>query len=77
MSPKPEPKSPQYGYGFMIFESGKRGHVVGHGRGFPGTSAILNMYLDTGYTVVVLSNYDQGSQIVMSKLDPLVPVLEK
>ena len=47
----------KYAYGF--FESmvdGKR--IVGHGGGAPGMNANLDMYWDSGYTVVVLSNFD-------------------
>jgi hypothetical protein len=35
---------------------GKR--IVGHNGGFPGINGQLDMYLDSGYTVAVLSNYD-------------------
>jgi hypothetical protein len=33
-------------------------HSVGHGGGFPGISSSLRMYLDLGYTIAVMSNYD-------------------
>jgi CubicO group peptidase (beta-lactamase class C family) len=47
----------KYGYGFMENHvDGKR--VVGHGGGAPGMNANLDMYWDTGYTVVVLANLD-------------------
>jgi CubicO group peptidase (beta-lactamase class C family) len=47
----------QYAYGFMLtLVDGKR--VVGHSGAFPGIGARLDMYLDHGYTVVILSNYD-------------------
>jgi CubicO group peptidase (beta-lactamase class C family) len=55
--PHPELGSPEYGFGFGL--SGEPGdRIVGHGGGFPGISAKLDMYLDSGYTVAVLSNYD-------------------
>ena len=41
--------------------------VVGHSGGFAGVSANLDMYLESGYTVVVLSNYDRGAQLVNRK----------
>ena len=45
----------KYAYGFEEhFVSGHR--VVGHGGGAPGMNAMLDMYLDNGHTVVVLSN---------------------
>lgn len=66
-SPKPEMNSPAYGFGFGI--EGRPGdRIVGHGGGFPGISAKLDMYLDSGYTVAVLSNYDQGASVVAEKL---------
>jgi len=49
-----------YGYGFEL-RSGKLGKVAGHSGQFPGISSNLEMYLDAGYTVVVLSNYDPGT----------------
>ena len=55
----------RYAYGFMDrVDAGQR--VVGHTGGAPGVCSFLSMYLDTGYTAVVLSNSDSGC----------VPVLE-
>ena len=55
LSAKPEANSPDYGYGFTVRgAAGKR--VVGHGGGFPGINSNLEVYLDTGYTTVVMSN---------------------
>jgi hypothetical protein len=34
--------------------------VVGHTGGFPGICSFLYMYIETGYTIVVLSNIDDG-----------------
>lgn len=46
-----------YAYGFMDKPyNGKR--ITGHSGGYVGISAQLDMYLDLGYAVVVLSNYD-------------------
>ncbi|WP_199613568.1 serine hydrolase domain-containing protein [Paenibacillus alkalitolerans] len=53
----------QYGYGFMdVRMKGER--VIGHNGGLPGVSALLNMYMNSGYTLAVLSNYD-GDRGVM------------
>jgi D-alanyl-D-alanine carboxypeptidase len=38
------------------FVDGKR--VVGHAGGAPGMNATLDIYWDSGYTVVVLANLD-------------------
>jgi len=63
----PKPKSPDYGYGFGL--SGAEGNrIVGHGGGFPGIASDLDMYLDSGYTVAVMSNYDEGSRAIAQKL---------
>jgi D-alanyl-D-alanine carboxypeptidase len=47
----------QYGYGFLTTQ-GQDTRVVGHSGGFAGISARFDMYLDLGYTVVVLLNQD-------------------
>jgi CubicO group peptidase (beta-lactamase class C family) len=47
----------QYAYGFQG-ERVNGTRIVGHGGGFPGINGQLDMYLDLGYTVAVLSNYD-------------------
>lgn len=53
----------KYGYGFMdVSMHGER--VIGHNGGFPGVSALLNMYMTSGYTLVILSNYDLDRGIV-------------
>ncbi len=50
----------KYAYGFRDLQvNGTR--IVGHNGGFAGIGARFDMYLDLGYTVVVLSNYDPGT----------------
>jgi CubicO group peptidase (beta-lactamase class C family) len=68
-TPKPELTSPNYGYGFGVFEGGK---IVGHSGGFPGISANLDMFLTSGYSVAVLSNYGGGSMPVVRKARSLL-----
>jgi CubicO group peptidase (beta-lactamase class C family) len=47
----------KYAYGFH--DKKVEGHrVVGHGGGAPGVCSNLDIYLDLGYTVIVLSNMD-------------------
>jgi CubicO group peptidase (beta-lactamase class C family) len=46
----------QYAYGFFDDRT-KGSRIVGHGGGFAGINGQLDMYLDLGYTVAVLSNY--------------------
>lgn len=57
----------KYAYGFMTtLANGSR--VVGHGGTAPGANCKLDMYLDLGYTVVVLSNYDpRGAERVADR----------
>ncbi|HEY6327801.1 MAG TPA: serine hydrolase, partial [Blastocatellia bacterium] len=47
----------KYAYGFEdeMFNGHRR---VGHGGGFPGINSDLRIYLDLGYAVAVMSNYD-------------------
>ncbi len=62
----------RYGYGFFNRRvNGQR--VVGHSGNFPGIGAQFDMYLDSGYTVVLLSNYDpSAAQIVADRLRDLL-----
>ncbi|MBU0639384.1 MAG: beta-lactamase family protein [Planctomycetes bacterium] len=66
----PKPNSPDYGYGFGL-QGTPDNRIVGHSGGFPGISANLSMYLDTGYTSVVLSNYDRAAATVTTKIREL------
>jgi CubicO group peptidase (beta-lactamase class C family) len=66
-SAKPELQSPDYGYGFGVGRDAL-GRTAGHSGGFSGIASILDIYLDTGWTVVVLSNLDGGMQPVAQKL---------
>lgn len=45
----------EYAYGFMVSTIDNH-RVVGHGGSFPGVCAMLDIYLDLGYTAVTLSN---------------------
>jgi len=50
-----------YGYGFTV-SRGEPGHrVYGHTGGFPGVSALLEVYEESGYVLAVLSNVDEGA----------------
>lgn len=50
----------QYGYGFQLWSSSNN-LIVGHSGGAPGISAVEYIFPKSGYTIVVLSNYDVGS----------------
>ena len=65
-----------YGYGFELEEvNGKR--VIGHTGGDLGVSAALEWFPDSGYTVVVLSNYDRGGIITIDKLQEMITLQMK
>lgn len=66
-SAKPELQSPSYGYGFGVW-SDALGRITGHSGGFSGIASTLDICLDTGWTIVVLSNVDDGMQPVAQKL---------
>ena len=69
LSPKPELNSPAYGYGFGV---DTKNRIVGHSGGFAGISSNLDMFLDSGYTAIVMSNYGGGSQPVTRKMQELI-----
>jgi len=73
MSEKPLLNSYNYGYGFIIYRSGKFGQIVGHGGAAPGVSTCFRMFLNRGYTVIILSNYSRASLDVLSKIKSLLP----
>ena len=60
-----------YGYGFRVAE-GPNGKVVGHGGGFPGINGNLDIFVDKGYIVAVLSNLDRGASPVAKKISQLL-----
>ncbi len=47
-------------------------HFIGHGRGFSGIGSNLDMFLDSGYTPDVSSNYDRGAHSINSKIRELI-----
>lgn len=60
-----------YGYGFGIQE-GPIGKVVGHSGGFSGINSNLDIYVDRGYIVAAMSNYDQGASAVTARIAALL-----
>ncbi len=73
-SAKPELNSPNYGYGFSV-RSAHNGRVVGHAGDFIGVSSALRIYLDKGFTLVVLANQSFASEPVINKADLLLQQL--
>ena len=68
-SPKPELKSPNYGYGFQVDTAD---NVAGHGGGFTGINSNLDMYLGSGWSAIVMSNYSRGAGPVQAKMKQLI-----
>ena len=71
-SAKPGLSSMNYGYGFWIENSRIFGRVVGHGGTAPGVSANFRMFLDRGYTMIILSNYSEAILPVARKIRSLL-----
>ena len=69
-APDPGRNSPSYGYGFMVSALAPN-RAVGHGGSFPGVSAYLTMFLDSGFTFAVLCN-DDGAGRAYSKVLTLI-----
>jgi hypothetical protein len=74
-SAKPELGSANYGFGFGI-DGTEDDRIVGHGGGFAGISSNLDIFLDSGHTAVVLSNYDGAAVPVQQKIRELLSALE-
>jgi len=60
-------KGGNYGYGFTVIQ-GPGGKVVGHSGGFPGINSELDIYVDSGVIVAVLSNYDNGATPLATRI---------
>jgi CubicO group peptidase (beta-lactamase class C family) len=68
-SAKPELNSPSYGYGFQV---DAEDNTVGHGGGFTGINSNLEMYLGSGWSAIVMSNYSRGAGPVIQKMSSLI-----
>ncbi len=69
LSAKPDLNSPDYGFGFGV--DANIG-TAGHSGGFPGISSNLDMFVESGYTAVVLSNISRGAVPIVQKIRELV-----
>ena len=56
-----------YGYGFVVLNG-----IAGHAGGDTGVQANLEMFLDGGYTAIVLSNYGSAMRPVSVKMKSLI-----
>jgi len=64
-----------YGYGFMLRMS-PAGYVVGHEGGFPGVEGYYDVYVQSGHTVVVLTNLNGAAWPVDARIRDLMARLE-
>ncbi len=60
-----------YGYGFRV-AADAAGKVVGHGGGFDGINSNLDIFLDSGFIVAVMSNVDMGASPLARKIGQLL-----
>jgi CubicO group peptidase (beta-lactamase class C family) len=60
-----------YGYGFRVAVDAA-GRVVGHSGGFDGINSNLDIFLDSGTIVAVMSNVDMGASPVARKIGQLL-----
>lgn len=67
-----EQPNAQYAYGFYT-RNGTWGRLIGHGGRSFGADAFLHIYLDIGYTVIVLSNYDRpAAKVIAHRISDLL-----
>jgi hypothetical protein len=64
-------KGANYGYGFAVVQS-PGGKAVGHSGGFPGINSQLDIYVDSGYIVAAMSNYDSGAGALANKIGTIL-----
>ncbi|MFH1373795.1 MAG: serine hydrolase [bacterium] len=67
----PVPASPNYAYGWIVVEYGGT-TVIYHSGGSGGFNSEFRRYPEKGYTVIVLSNYQQAAYYVANKIDCLL-----
>jgi len=60
-------KGGSYGYGFTVAQ-GPSGKAVGHSGGFPGINSRLDIYVDSGFVVAAMCNYDSGAGALANKI---------
>jgi CubicO group peptidase (beta-lactamase class C family) len=71
LSAKPELNSPNYGFGFGV-EQNRGVTIAGHGGGFIGINSNLDLFLGTGWTAIVMSNYSGGASPLRDKMRDLI-----
>jgi CubicO group peptidase (beta-lactamase class C family) len=60
-------------YAYLFMDRNVNGQrIIGHGGGAPGINANLAMFLDSGYTIAVMANYDGAASTVSDKIEELL-----
>ena len=67
LSGKPEINAPNAGYGFYVSE-GAAGRIAQHSGDGRGINAEFSIYLDAGYTLIVLSNYNRPAADIVEQV---------
>jgi len=62
------------GHGFFVNDHLKLGLIAGHGGGAPGVSTNFRLFLDLGYSVILLSNYSEASIDLWEKIKTMLPL---
>jgi CubicO group peptidase (beta-lactamase class C family) len=62
---RPELNAGFHSYGFFL-EEGNSGRIASHSGDGRGVNAEFSMYLDNGYTIIILSNYSRPSAKIMA-----------
>jgi CubicO group peptidase (beta-lactamase class C family) len=64
---------PNLKYAYLFGDETANGqHIIGHSGGAPGINARLAIYLDSGYVVAVMANYDMAAQTVSNKIEQIL-----
>ena len=69
--PKSEFHDNAYGYGFISAGTADN-RITGHSGGFLGINSNLDIFLDSGYVAVVMSNYGGAAQPIVAKIRELL-----
>ena len=67
-TPRTDLNAPEYGYGVMLW---KGPGIWGHSGRLPGADADLEIFAETGYVAIVLSNKSEANPPVLSKIRSL------
>ena len=61
----------EYGYGFILRKAGDE-RVAGHAGGAPGVDGQFDMYRGSGYTIIVLANYELVGEPITKHVESLL-----